>query len=29
MKGKYKNCDIEVERGGSEYLTFAVFDDGY
>lgn len=29
MKGKYRGCDIEVERGGSELLTFAVFDDGY
>ena len=29
MKGKYRGCDIEVERGGAEFLTFAVFDDGY
>ena len=29
MNGKYKGWDIEVERGGSELLTFAVFDDGY
>lgn len=29
MKGKYKGCDIEVERGDSEFLTFAVFDNGY
>lgn len=26
MKGKYRGCDIEVERGGAEFLTFAVFD---
>lgn len=29
IKGKYRGCDIEVERGGAEFLTFAVFDDGY
>lgn len=29
MNGKYRGCDIKVERGGSELLTFAVFDDGY
>ena len=29
MKGKYRGCDIEVKRGGAEFLTFAVFDDGY
>ena len=29
MKGKYRGCDIEVERGGAEFLTFTVFDDGY
>jgi len=29
MTGKYKGCDIEVERCGSEFLTFAIFDDGY
>ena len=29
MKGKYRGCDIEVERGSPEFLTFAVFDDGY
>jgi hypothetical protein len=26
MKGKYRGCDIEVERGGAEFRTFAVFD---
>lgn len=29
MKSKYKGCDIEVERGGAEFLIFAVFDNGY
>lgn len=29
MTGKYRGCDIEVERGGSEFFTFAIFDDGY
>lgn len=29
MKGKYRGCDIEVEQDSSEFLTFAVFDDGY
>ena len=28
MKGKYRGCDIEVERGSPEFLTFAVFDNG-
>ena len=29
MKGKYRGCDMEVEQGSSEFLTFAIFDDGY
>ena len=29
MNGKYRGCDIEVERCGSEFLTFAVFYNGY
>jgi hypothetical protein len=29
MKGKYRGCDMEVEQGNSEFLTFAIFDDGY
>lgn len=29
MKGKYRGCDIEVERDGSEFLAFAIFDDRY
>lgn len=29
MTGKYRGCDIEVERDSSEFLTFAIFDDGY
>lgn len=29
MTGKYRGCDIEVERDDSEFLTFAIFDDGY
>lgn len=29
MTGKYRGCDIEVERDGSGFLTFAIFDDGY
>lgn len=29
MKGKYKGCDIEVERCDEGFLNFAVFDNGY
>lgn len=29
MTGKYRGCNIEVERDSSEFLTFAIFDDGY
>ncbi len=29
MKGKYRGCDIEVERCDEGFLTFSVFDDGY
>ena len=29
MKGKYRDCDIEVGLDSSGFLTFAVFDNGY
>ena len=29
MKGKYRGCDIEVERCDEGFLTFAIFDNGY
>lgn len=29
MTGKYRGCDIEVIRGGGEFLTYSIFDDGY
>lgn len=29
MKVNYRGCEIEVFRDTDEFLTFAVFDDGY
>ena len=29
MKGTYRGCEIEVWRDECEFLTFAIFDDGY
>lgn len=29
MTGKYRGCDIEIIRGGCEFLTYSIFDDGY
>ena len=29
IKGIYRGCEIEVWRDECEFLTFAIFDDGY
>ena len=29
MKQNYKGCEIECFRGGDEFLSFSIFDDGY